>query len=314
MPYLKYFHKSKNFKMQQISIVLCTYNGEQFIDEQIISILNQTHTNFELIISDDASLDTTPLKLKALAEKDKRIKLFFQSKNIGFNANFEFAIRKTSAELIAISDQDDIWDPAKIKKMLDHWNPQCPLIHCDSQRFTHTISNVTLVHKGYTRFKGQDSKKLFFFNSINGHAMIIKRNFLEKILPFEKDIYYDWWAAFVASCNGGVDYLNETLVYQRIHDKNASINKIENPKQSFLLRRDLVKNHIKKFITAPGISPKTKNLGLCFINHISSLHHFKNRIALFVLMMRFRRSIFYYKKRTVNFFSDLKYSIRWAFS
>jgi glycosyltransferase involved in cell wall biosynthesis len=300
--------------MQQISIVLCTYNGEQFIDEQIVSILNQTHSNFELLISDDASTDGTSIKLKDWAERDKRIKLFFQEKNIGFNANFEFVLRKVSMEMIAISDQDDIWHLAKLEKMLRHWNTSCPIIHCDSRRFIGNISNLVHRSKSYTRFTGKDSKKLFFFNSINGHALIIRRNLLEKVLPFEKEIFYDWWTALVASCNGGVDYVNEILVYQRVHEKNASIDKQENPKESFLVYREQVKNHIRKFITAPNILDEDKRLGLQFVKHLSSLHNFQSKWKLFFLMMRYRKFIFYYKQKPINLLSHFKHSLKWAFS
>jgi glycosyltransferase involved in cell wall biosynthesis len=239
--------------MDTISIILCTYNGEKYLDEQISSIVNQTYSNFELIISDDASTDGTVDKLRLWSTKDKRIKLFFRDRNIGFNANFEYALRQASGSLIAISDQDDIWDLSKIEKMLRSWKPGFPVIHCDSQRFTGNISLQDIKKQTQRRFEGKESKKLFFFNSVNGHAMMIRKDFLHHILPFEDGIYYDWWTAFVASCNGGVDYLDETLVFQRVHDRNASIDKQENKKLSFINYREQVKKHIMKFITAPII-------------------------------------------------------------
>lgn len=182
-----------------------------------------------------------------------------------------------------------------------------------SQRFTDKIFDVNPASKLNIRFKGTEAKKLLFFNSVNGHAMSIRRSFLDKILPFEKDIYYDWWAAFVASCNGGVDYLHETLVYQRVHDKNASIDKQKNRAESFLRYREQVKWHIEKFTTAPGISSDDCKLATRLFEDLSSLNKFKNKIDLLFLMLAYREHIYYYKKRIIGLFSHIKHSIKWAF-
>src|SRR5438477_882164 len=91
-----------------ISIVLCTYNGEKFLREQIDSLLNQTYPNLEIIISDDASIDTTSQILETY-KSDQRVKLFLQPHNSGSSKNFDFAIQKAKGEFIAFSDQDDIW-------------------------------------------------------------------------------------------------------------------------------------------------------------------------------------------------------------
>src|SRR5437868_15054123 len=99
-----------------ISIVLCSYNGERFIKEQIDSILHQTYPNIELIISDDASTDETARILKEY-KGDQKIKLFFQDENVGATKNFEFAIKQVRGEFIAFSDQDDIWLPQKLERL-----------------------------------------------------------------------------------------------------------------------------------------------------------------------------------------------------
>ena len=103
-----------------ISVALCTYNGEKFLREQIDSILAQTYKNLEIVIVDDCSTDKTTNIINAYAEKDKRIKLFQNASNLGFNKNFERALGLTSGEYIAISDQDDIWLPQKLQSLLDN--------------------------------------------------------------------------------------------------------------------------------------------------------------------------------------------------
>ena len=100
-----------------ISIVLCCYNGKQFIKQQIDSLLDQTYPNIEIIISDDASADGTVQILEEF-RSEQRIQLFFQPTNLGSSRNFEFAVGKTHGELIAFSDQDDIWLPSKVAPRL----------------------------------------------------------------------------------------------------------------------------------------------------------------------------------------------------
>ena len=92
-----------------ISVVLCTYNGALFIEEQLASIIGQTYGVAEIIVVDDASSDHTYAILERAAARDMRISLFQNNSNIGFSANFEKAMKMANHDFIAIADQDDIW-------------------------------------------------------------------------------------------------------------------------------------------------------------------------------------------------------------
>ena len=83
-----------------ISIALCTYNGANFLQQQLDSILNQTYKHIELVIVDDGSSDGTKDILKQYAAKYEQIKLYFNETNIGFNANFQKAISFCSGDFI----------------------------------------------------------------------------------------------------------------------------------------------------------------------------------------------------------------------
>ncbi len=144
--------------------------------------------------------------------------------------------------------------------------------------------------------------------------MMIRKTFLQNILPFENGIYYDWWTAFVASCNGGVDYLDETLVFQRVHDQNASIDRQENKKRSFVKYREQVRRHIKKFISAPNISAPDKQLGQRLYDDLTSLNSLEKKMDLIVLILSHRKLFFFHKKRKIGLFSHTKHAIKWAFS
>lgn len=109
-----------------VSVVLCTYNGEKFLRPQIDSITAQTYPNLEIIIVDDVSSDSTSSILEEYRQKDSRVKFHINSANIGYNKNFEKAFSLATADYIAISDQDDIWESNKIELMMKDWLP----VHC----------------------------------------------------------------------------------------------------------------------------------------------------------------------------------------
>lgn len=88
---------------------MATYNGEKYIREQIDSILTQSVQDFEIVVCDDCSSDSTVKILREYEKKDSRIKIFVNEKNLGFLKNFEKAVSLCSGEKIAFSDQDDIW-------------------------------------------------------------------------------------------------------------------------------------------------------------------------------------------------------------
>ena len=102
--------------MEQIDILMATYNGEKYLKEQIESILQQTYTNFKLIISDDCSKDNTREILEQYAQKDSRIEIHFQQQNLGYVKNFEFLLTKVENDIYMLSVQDDVWLPTKVEK------------------------------------------------------------------------------------------------------------------------------------------------------------------------------------------------------
>ena len=102
-------------EQETIDILLATYNGEKYLEEQLNSILTQSYSNFKLIISDDCSQDKT----KEILEKYQshpQIEIYYQEKNIGYMKNFEFLLQHVEHNLYMLCDQDDIWLSNKIEK------------------------------------------------------------------------------------------------------------------------------------------------------------------------------------------------------
>ncbi|MFA6435937.1 MAG: glycosyltransferase family 2 protein, partial [Candidatus Gracilibacteria bacterium] len=106
-------------KQPLVSIGVPTYNRSRFLREAIDSVLNQTYTNFELIISDNASTDDTERLCKEYSNKDKRIKYFRQKENIGIDANFYFVLNEAHGEYFAWLPDDDLYSPQFIEKLLE---------------------------------------------------------------------------------------------------------------------------------------------------------------------------------------------------
>ena len=104
-----------------VDILVTTYNtNEKYLRRQIETILNQTYTDIQVHISDDKSPNENVAKiLQEYAQKDNRIKLYIQPENLGYNKNFEFLLKQSTAEYIMFSDHDDIWYEDKVEKSLE---------------------------------------------------------------------------------------------------------------------------------------------------------------------------------------------------
>lgn len=199
-----------------ISVALCTYNGEKHIEEQLQSILNQTHQNLEIIVVDDCSIDKTVSIVKSYAAKDLRIKLYNNDYNLGFNKNFEKAIGLTTGDFIAISDQDDIWKPFKLELLLvninDNW-----LIFSNSSFVDKNGINVDKELLKSFSLTDRTYKSILLSNWLTGHTVLFKKELLNYIIPFPENVFYDWWIGFVVMYHHKITYLKDALTLHRIH-------------------------------------------------------------------------------------------------
>ncbi|SDH32857.1 Glycosyltransferase involved in cell wall bisynthesis [Pedobacter terrae] len=204
-----------------ISIALCTYNGANFLPQQLDSILNQTYKNIELVIVDDGSSDGTKDILKQYAVKHEQIKLYFNEKNIGFNANFQKAIAYCLGDFIAISDQDDIWLKNKLELLYqsigNNW-----LIFSNSSFINEQgeITSGQLLNETFS-LKGKTFKSLLFSNFVTGHTSLFSKKFKPFLFPIPKEGFYDWWMGFIAIYHQKITYLAEKLTLHRIHNNSV---------------------------------------------------------------------------------------------
>ncbi|MCX6264001.1 MAG: glycosyltransferase [Bacteroidetes bacterium] len=298
-----------------VSVVLCTYNGARFLAEQVNSILNQTYSIQELIISDDASTDNTIILAREMAARDARIRVVSLQENVGFSANFQQAITQAIAPLIALADQDDIWHPEKIARMLAAFETDASLIYCDSVKFADTPPVSPKPSPKNRRIAGSDPKKIAVYNTVSGHAMIIRKSLCTAAFPLPEGVYYDWWLAIVAMATNRVQFLPEVLVYQRVHDRNVTLqSNLSESTHRQRFRSTLVK-HLDAFRKIATLSDGDR---LFFEEGYAywqlSLYQRFN-FGLFRWLMRNRENIFCNKVRKFPLISQLKnswlLSFRW---
>ncbi len=296
-----------------ISVVLCTYNGAKYIEAQLASILAQTYAVAEIIVVDDVSSDDTMAVVERAAARDSRISLSQNRFNIGFTSNFESALQMAKHDYIAISDQDDIWHHQKIEKMMAAFAPDAAAIYCDSVRFTKDIPINPIKNKSSRHVAGTDVRKLAMYNTVSGHALIIRKSLLEKALPIPSAVYYDWWLALQAVTSGGLQYLDEILVYQRAHDNNVTIAKNASSKELRNSYRTMLRTHLQAFVQIASLSEKDKTFFIDFAKHWSKMLKNGTSSGLFLFMLKNRKDLFYYKKRRLPLLAAIKHSFLFAF-
>lgn len=116
----------------KVSILICTYNCEQYIENTLQTIFNQTYKNWELLILDNNSQDNTKKILKK-HKKNKKIKLFFSKNNKGAYAGLNYLLDKAKGKYIAIQDHDDLWHPQKLEKQIEFLSKNKKYVGCGTE-------------------------------------------------------------------------------------------------------------------------------------------------------------------------------------
>jgi len=203
-----------------ISIALCTYNGQKFLREQLDSLVYQDYPNLEIVVTDDCSSDQTPVILKEYSNRFPFVRVYYNEKNLGYIKNFEKAIERCKGELIALSDQDDVWQRDKISKMKSFIGDNLlayhdsAFINDEGESMNKKMSDIL------NMYSGNSFKPFLFFNCVSGHACLFKRSLVSSSLPFPKEIAHDHWLAFAALNLGTIGYLDLPLVNYRQHENS----------------------------------------------------------------------------------------------
>lgn len=210
--------------MKRISVAMITYQGEKYIKEQLDSILVCLGKEDEIVISDDGSKDGTLAILKEYQMQDGRIRVIDGPRK-GVKANVENALRACEGEYIFLADQDDIWMPDKVERvMAELEKPEVGLVVHDAVVMDGSCENVVLASFYSLKGSGAGVLKNIWRNTYIGCCMAFKRQLLEKVLPIPSYIeMHDQWIGVLNDKFGyGTVFLPEKLLKYRRHGNNAS--------------------------------------------------------------------------------------------
>lgn len=226
------------YKEGLVSVIIPCFNASQYISEAISSVLNQTYSNYEIIVIDDGSTDNTKTAIEIHFHSIK----YFYKDNGGPASARNLGIAKANGEYIAFLDADDYWLPDKLALQIDvlKTNSQYGLIH----------SNYLIREEGrdlYPRFlthkppSGNVFESLFIDNHIGNLTVVIRRECLEAIGRFDESRElisiedYEFWLRIARSFE--IRYIDKPVAVYRVHATNISNPATAIEKQLYLLHR-----------------------------------------------------------------------------
>lgn len=218
----------------RVSVALCTYNGERYVAEQLESIFAQGGDVLEVVIADDGSTDGTLDRVRELVEAagwGPRVRILTGGGH-GVTANFERAVRACRGELIALSDQDDIWLPGRLSAQLERLDarPSALLLFANAELVDAAASPMGATLFDHLEVSARELedladggafRSLLRRNVVTGATVVFRRSLLEVAVPFPAEWVHDEWLAIMAAATAGVVPLDRPVTAYRQHGANA---------------------------------------------------------------------------------------------
>lgn len=220
-----------------VSVALCTHNGAAFVGAQVDSILGQTRPPDELVVSDDDSTDDTVRVVRERVDTYRAgggtisMQLLENRPALGIAANFAQAISNCHSDLVALSDQDDVWHPQRLEVIARYFgdHPEVALVHGDARRIdsaglplTGSLFDSLRVSPGerHRIDRGDALKVLIRRNVVTGATSVFRKSLVAQALPIPPGWIHDEWFAIVASLVGRVAIVPGQWVDYRQHAGN----------------------------------------------------------------------------------------------
>ena len=187
----------RKMKRKSVSVAMAAYNGQEYIQQQMESILKQLHMDDELLISLDFSTDNTEYIVQKMAQKDDRIQVVYGPSS-GVLKNFENAINLAKNEIIFLSDQDDVWLDGKVDRILKEFDDQEVQVVMHDAAITDEKLHIQVPSVFKERNVKLGIKENILKNGYRGCCMAFRQQLKDDILPFPKKIPYarsmDWFS------------------------------------------------------------------------------------------------------------------------
>lgn len=222
-------------RCMRVSVVLCTFNGERYLPQQLESLLSQTRVPEQIVILDDLSGDNTWTILERFADRAASrgiaVVLRRNTQNLGYVRNFESALNLADGEVIFLCDQDDVWNSTKVERITAEFEarPSLRLIHTDAELVDENgisigcglFEALELSRRELNDVHENRAFDVLIRRSIaTGATMAIRRGLLDTALPFPDHWVHDEWLAVVASLLRGMDCLESRFIDYRQHASN----------------------------------------------------------------------------------------------
>lgn len=208
----------------KVSVNLCCYNSERFLEETLQSIFAQSYTDWELAIVNDGSTDSTEEIIKRFTGTGKRIVYHYQP-NAGLGKARNRALELSSGEFIALIDHDDLWLPTKLEaqvRMLER-NLRLGLVYCDGYTIDSKGQVLTRYSDKHRLFRGCVFDHLYQGRSIPPVSAVVRKGVLDRVggfLDFKTAEDFDLFLRIAYEYP--VDYVDEPLYKYRVHEENLS--------------------------------------------------------------------------------------------
>jgi len=214
------------------SIAMCTYNGSHYLGPQLESIAAQKRMPDELVVCDDRSSDDTVSLVNHFARTAPfPVKIFINEKNLGYTKNFEKVIGLCEGDIIALSDQDDVWHPDKLHRMEVIFTSRpdvggvfsnARLVDADLTPFNNTLWDVirfTRREQDLVR-EGRSIDVLMRHPIVTGATFGFRSLHRNHILPIPAGWVHDGWIALIVATISRLEITEEELVYYRQHPES----------------------------------------------------------------------------------------------
>ncbi len=217
----------------KISVAMCTYDGERFLREQLASIAAQERAPDELVVCDDRSSDSTCDIVKEFAASSPfAVRLHVNEQNLGSTKNFERAISLCEGDIIALSDQDDVWLPSKLRRIEERFlkEPGAGLVFTDAEVVDENLRPLGYrlwesvgfdqAHQRLVR-EGRALDVLLPGWTVTGATLAFRAGFKGLVLEIPGDLalIHDGWIALMIASVAEVSFIEEPLVKYRQHSR-----------------------------------------------------------------------------------------------
>lgn len=214
----------------KVTILMSTYNGEQFLEEQIESIRQQTYTDWQLLIRDDGSKDRTREIIQDFCQKDNRIHFVNPDsvENLGVIKSFFHLLKHQMSDVYFFSDQDDVWLPEKVEMQLEEaikYDDNQPLLVYTDLKVVDQELNV--VHESMIRTQSDHANTELLQeiteNTVTGGVSMINQALADLWTGQEEYdlLMHDWYLALLAAAFGHLVYIDRPSELYRQHSNNV---------------------------------------------------------------------------------------------